>query len=126
MARLQPQKTPQKGNIDKSFLSVIFGNDLIEKELTDKDEEKVDLFEKGLASGIDKEDTVEKAIEKIVKAALASEFGPSFVLQKGSKKMIQTISHGIVSDQQLRHQALIIMDKFADSRTRMPSIRKKG
>ena len=128
MAKLQPRKAPQnsKTEIDKSFLSVILGNKCMEEELTEKDEERVDLFEKGLGANIDRSDTVDNAIEKMVKTALACEFGPSFVIQKGAERMVKTISHGIVTDSELRKQALIIIDRFADQErpTIVPSTRK--
>ena len=118
MAKLQPKKASQKkDNINKNFLSIIFGKDSLAKELTTEDEEKITVFEKGLGSTINKSDTIEQAIEKIVKTALACEFGPSFVSQKNAGKMIKTISYGIGSDPQLRKQALIIMDRFASSKT---------
>lgn len=129
MERLQPRKIPhKKEEMNKNFLSVMFGKEFIDKELSDDDEEKLELFEKGLLSTIDKQDPIEKAIEKIVKTALACEFGPSFVVQKGAERMIKTISHGIITDAQLRKQALIIMDKFASpkasKRIKMPASRK--
>jgi len=130
MVRLQPRKSPQKSkeSMDRSFLPVIFGNKCLEKELTTKDEKKLTLFEKSLGSSISKSDTIDLAIDKIVRTALACEFGPTFVLSKEAQKMIKTISHGIVSDTELRKQALIILDRFADQRKpkvmNVPSTRK--
>lgn len=96
----------------KEFLPVILGKEISE-DLDDSDIEKLDLFEKGLANEINKQDTIEQAITKIVKMALAAEFGPSLVAAKGAKGMIDTITRGIMSDAELRKQALIIVDRFA-------------
>ena len=96
----------------KEFLPVILGKEISE-ELEDEDIEKIELFENGLAKEIKKTDTIDQAVGKIVKMALAAEFGPSLVVAKGAKGMIETITRGIMSDPQLRKQALIIMDRFA-------------
>lgn len=96
----------------KEFLPVILGKQIGE-ELEDEDLEKLELFEKGLANELKSEDTIEQAITKIVKMALASEFGPSLVAAKGAQPMITTITRGITQDPELRKQALIIIDRFA-------------
>ena len=96
----------------KEFLPLILGKELGE-ELEDKEIQKLELFEKGLANELKKNDTIEQAITKIVKMALAAEFGATLVAAKGAKDMITTITRGIMSDAQLRKQALIIVDRFA-------------
>jgi hypothetical protein len=96
----------------KAFLPLILGKDFGE-ELEKKEIEKLELFEKGLANELKKEDTIEQAITKIVKMAVAAEFGPSLVAAKGARAMIETISRSIMSDAELRKQALIIIDRFA-------------
>lgn len=96
----------------KEFLPLILGKELGE-ELEEKEVQKLELFEKGLANELKKNDTIEQAITKIVKMALAAEFGATLVAAKGAKDMITTITRGIMSDAQLRKQALIIIDRFA-------------
>ena len=96
----------------REILPLILGKQVGE-ELEESDLEKLALFEKGLANELDKEDTIEQAITKIVKMALAAEFGPSLVAASGAKKMVETITRGITSDAELRKQALIIIDRFA-------------
>jgi len=85
-----------------------FGEELEEKELS-----KLELFEKGLEGELSKEDTILQAVTKIVKMALAAEFGLSLVAAKGAQKMMVTITSAIMADPQLRKQALIIVDRFA-------------
>jgi hypothetical protein len=96
----------------REFLPLILGKEF-NAELEDKDVAKLELFEKGLEKEIKKDDTIEQAITKIVKMAIAAEFGASLVAAKGARPMIETITRGIMSDAQLRKQALIILDRFA-------------
>lgn len=96
----------------KELLPLILGKDIGE-ELGEKDLEKLALFEKGLEKELGKEDTIEQAVTKIVKMAVAAEFGASLVAAQGAKQMISTISRGILDDPELRKQALIIVDRFA-------------
>ena len=96
----------------REFLPIILGKDVGE-ELEEEDLQKLELFEKGLANELKKEDTIEQALTKIVKMALAAEFGPSLVAAQGAKAMVETITRGISSDPTLRKQALIIIDRFA-------------
>jgi hypothetical protein len=96
----------------KEFLPIILGKEIGE-ELEEKDLKKLELFEKGLANELKKEDSIEQAITKIVKMALAAEFGPSLVAAQGAKAMIENITRGIMIDPELRKQALVIIDRFA-------------
>ena len=119
MAKEQVKNKVQtnKETINKNFLSIILDNKaVVEEDLAPHVKDKIDLFEKGLSNAIFKTDTIDKAIEKVVKTALACEFGPGFVVQKGADKMIKTISAGIISSSELRKQALVIIDKFAETK----------
>lgn len=77
---------------------------------------KLELFEKGLAKELKKDDSIGQAITKIVKLALAAEFGPSLVVAQGAQRMITTISAAITNDPKLRKQALIIIERFTKSK----------
>jgi hypothetical protein len=96
----------------KEFLPLILGQE-IGTELREEEIDKIEMFEKGLANELAKDDTIEQAVTKIVKMALAAEFGATLVAAQGAKKMVTTISRGILSDPDLRKQALIIIDRFA-------------
>lgn len=125
MARLSQTKVTTK-EIDPSFLSVIFDKGKTKEQLKEKERSKIDLFEKGLANELSTSDTIEQAVGKIVKMALACEFGTSLLTKSGSKAMIGTISRGILSDRELRRSALIIADRFATSKkSRMVKLRGK-
>lgn len=95
----------------KEFLPLILGKEP-GKELEGKELKKLELFEKGLANELSKEDSILLAVTKIVKMALAAEFGPSLVKAAGAQRMVETITNAIMRDAQLRKQALIIIDRF--------------
>ncbi len=68
-----------------------------------------------MSNELKKEDTIEQAITKIVRMAVAAEFGASLVVSQGAKEMINTIARGILQDSELRKQALLIVDRFANA-----------
>ncbi len=77
-----------------------------------RSEEKIERFEKLLSENMHLSDSVSEAAEKIVRSALSVEFGDRI---SGStfNKMARTIAAGILSDSELRKQALLIFDRFA-------------
>ncbi|MFA5104015.1 MAG: hypothetical protein WC527_02435 [Candidatus Margulisiibacteriota bacterium] len=78
-----------------------------------KGEEKIEAFEKMLSELLKFSDTIPEAISKMVKAALASEFGSSILDNKKSEIMVKSISGSILADGELRRQALLVIDRFA-------------
>lgn len=78
-----------------------------------EDESKIEQFEKALSGRIDQCDSLSEAVEKIVRAALLIEFGEKIIKGRPAENMIATISHGILGDDDLRKQALIVIDRFA-------------
>lgn len=95
----------------REFLPLILGQDP-DETLGEKEINRLELFEKGLENELSKEDTIEQTVTKIVKMALAAEFGPSLPAAKGAGRMVETITRAILCDPQLRKQALIIVDRF--------------
>lgn len=105
---------PREEAPDKRWMSLIFGPQAaLRRELEEGEEEKIEVFEAGLAKEINCADTIEAAFTKMVRMALACEFGPTFVKSKGAKGMIDTIVRGIMGDTELRRQALLIIDRYA-------------
>ena len=96
----------------KEFLPLILGRDFGE-ELEKEELARLEVFEKGLANELTKEDTIDQAITKIVRMAIAAEFGATLATAPSAKTMIATIARGILGDPQLRIQALIIIDRLA-------------
>ena len=80
-----------------------------------QDPDKIEAFEKKLGSSMLTSDSIGEAVEKVVAAALESEFGIEIMGGKHFKNMVKTISCGIMGDSELRRQALIIIDRFAKS-----------
>ena len=105
--RVREQEWPRERQI-LPFLMTPTG-----KKTSKKKAGNLDLFEKGLAAEIVKTDTIEMAVRKIVRMALCAEFGAAAIKSKNAEHMVQTIVRGILSDPELRKQALIIMDQFA-------------
>lgn len=95
----------------KDILPLILGQEL-EDDLSAKEINKLELFEKGLKNEIKKDDSIELAVTKMVKMALGAEFGPSLVKAQGASQMVGTITRAIMSDAKLRKQALIIIDRL--------------
>ena len=80
-----------------------------------QDQDKIEEFEKKLGASMLTSDSIGEAVEKVVTAALDSEFGPGITSGKHFKNMVKTISCGIMGDSELRRQALIIIDRFSKS-----------
>lgn len=95
----------------REFLPAIlgkeFGEELEEKEIT-----KLELFEKGLAKELKKEESIEQSVSKIIKMALVAEFGAALAASSGAKKMIETITCAIMSNAQLRKQVLFVIGHY--------------
>ena len=113
---------PEKGGDNTGFLSTLFGKDsdfqpimARAEELSKTQERKVSLFEKGLEHNLRAADTIDDAVRKVVKVALAAEFGISLVKAKGANNMVETIMRGIMGDPLLRKQALLIIDRYTGS-----------
>jgi hypothetical protein len=95
----------------RELLPLILGKEL-DGDLNKQEIKKLELFEKGLKNEISKNDTIENAITKVVRMALAAEFGPSLVKAEGAGPMVCSITRAIMSDAKLRKQALIIIDRL--------------
>jgi hypothetical protein len=111
--RGQPVLPEKEWTPSREILPLILGQDP-DKKLGSKEEARLEIFEKGLAKELKKEDSIRQAIGKMVKMALAAEFGPSLVAASGARPMVETIVRAILSDAQLRRQALIIIDRFTN------------
>ena len=78
-----------------------------------KSDDKIEAFENILSEELCLSDNLNEAIEKMVRAALTVEFGRELLAKPLSKNMVKTISSGILSDSELRRQAILIVDRFA-------------
>jgi hypothetical protein len=105
-------RTRKEWSPTKAFLPLILGKEL-DDELNEAELSKLELFEKGLANELSTDDTIEMAVGKIVKMALAAEFGAALVAAKGARSMVDNITQTVLAEPSLRKQALIIIDRFA-------------
>jgi hypothetical protein len=92
-----------QGNLDISAL---------EKKLSSKIDlpklAKSDIFSMRLEDTLEPTHSAKELIERIIKAALEVEFGPSFTLSKGFDRMVSTIADSVITNPELRRQALSV------------------
>lgn len=69
-------------------------------------------FEERLENLIDPNLSAKELAERIVLAALESEFGRNFTLSPGFAKMVNTLADSIVTNPDLRRQALSIASAY--------------
>ena len=72
----------------------------------------LDTFEEKLGSTLDPNLTAKELAERIVTAALESEFGKSFTISRGFAKMVSTLADSIVTNPELRRQALAVASVY--------------
>ena len=68
----------------------------------------LDIFEEKLGEIIDPSLSAKELAERIVVAALESEYGRSFTLTAGFAKMVNTLADSIVTNPELRRQSLAV------------------
>jgi hypothetical protein len=95
------------------ILPLLFGREM-DAAPGRKELKKLELFETGLAKEIKSGDSIEAAITKMVRMALAAEFGASLVTAKGARPMVESITGAIMHDAKLRKQALVLIGRFAN------------
>ncbi|MFC1511157.1 hypothetical protein ACFL5U_02065 [Candidatus Margulisiibacteriota bacterium] len=72
----------------------------------------LESFEEKLEIVIDHNLTAKELAERIVVAALESEFGKNFTLSRGFARMASTLAESIVTNPELRRQALAIASTY--------------
>jgi len=72
----------------------------------------LDNFEEKLEKSINPNLSAKELAERIVSAALESEFGRSFTLSPGFAKMVNTLADSIVTNPDLRRQALAVASVY--------------
>ena len=87
----------------------------------------LDNFEEKLEKLIDPNLSAKELAERIVTAALESEFGKSFTLSRGFDKMVNTLADSIVTNPELRRQALAVASVYVKkNRDSKKDITKRG
>ena len=103
---------PAKDAFLKNFLNITPFEERKSKKLYPKRGSKRDIFEKRLEALLSPSLSAKELIEKIVRAALEVEFGPSFTLSKGFDKMLSAIADAVVTNPDLRRQALAVASVY--------------
>ena len=109
---LQPLRPDEQPSQNTEMFSVLFGQEP-SVQASEEQRQRLDSFEKGLTQELNPSDSIDEAVTKMVRMALAVEFGAALTRAKGAKKMIETIAAGILQDSTLRKQSLLIMDRYA-------------
>jgi hypothetical protein len=86
--------------------------------------EKIEIFHSRMLEQIDPSHSAKELVEKIVKSALEVEYGAAFVLSPGFAKMVSKIADIVVSNPELRRQALSVASVFIDKKMEETRIRK--
>lgn len=69
--------------------------------------------------------SAKELVERIVRAALETEFGPGFTHSKGFDKMVSTIADAIVTNPDLRRESLSIASAYIGKKIKISSANKK-
>ncbi len=72
----------------------------------------LDSFEEKLKSSVEPNLSAKELAERLVVAALESEFGKSFTLTPGFAKMVNTIADAVVTNPDLRRQTLSVASDY--------------
>ncbi len=76
--------------------------------------DKIDIFHSRMSETIDPRHSAKELIEKIVKSALEVEYGAAFALNPGFARMVSKIADVIVSNPELRRQALSVASVYIE------------
>jgi len=109
---LQSRKTIGGSSLKDSFLKSSFDFSRLEQKVKKikkgSPRKKPDQFEARLEEVLEPNLSAKELIEKIVRTALEVEFGHSFTTTPGFAKMVSTIAETVVTNPELRRQALAI------------------
>jgi hypothetical protein len=86
--------------------------------------EKIDIFHSRMLEKIDPRSTAKELVEGIVKSALEVEYGAEFALSSGFGKMVSKIADVVVSNPDLRRQALSVAGVYIDKKMEETKLRK--
>jgi hypothetical protein len=86
--------------------------------------EKIEIFHSRMLEKIDPRSTAKELVEGIVKSALEVEYGAEFALSSGFGKMVSKIADVVVSNPDLRRQALSVAGVYIDKKMEETKLRK--
>jgi hypothetical protein len=86
--------------------------------------EKMEIFHSRMVERIDPSNTAKELVEGIVRSALEVEYGSGFALSSGFGKMVSKIADVVVSNPELRRQALSVAGSYIDKKMEETKLRK--
>lgn len=84
---------------------------------------KINIFSEKMNKHITPGSSAKELVERIVRSALEAEFGTQFTLSPGFGKMVSKLANVVVTNPELRRQALQVASGFIE--TKMREIVKK-
>lgn len=87
--------------------------------------DKIDIFHTRMLDAITPGCSAKDLIEKIVKSALEVEYGAAFTLSPGFAKMVSKLAEVVVTNPELRRQALSVAGTYIDKKMEGTKISKK-
>ena len=86
----------------------------------------MEIFHSRMLERIDPTNTAKELVEGIVKSALEVEYGSGFALSSGFGKMVSKIADVVVSNPELRRQALSVAGVYIDKKMEETKLRKSS
>ncbi len=87
--------------------------------------EKVDQFHERMLEHIEPGHSAKELVEKIVKSALEVEYGVQFTLNPGFARMLSKLADVVVTNPELRRQALAVAGTYIEKKREEVKLRKK-
>jgi hypothetical protein len=78
--------------------------------------DKMEIFNSRMLEQIGPGSSAKELIEKIVKSALEVEFGAAFTLNPGFAKMVSKIADAVVTNPEMRRQALSVASTYINKK----------
>ncbi len=109
-----------KGSLDISSMEAA-----IQARLSDAKKDKEDILATRLEETLEPTLSAKELIEKIIRATLEVEFGHTFTLSKGFASMVGTIADSIITNPELRRQALRVASTYMGKKIRVSKEKSK-
>lgn len=87
--------------------------------------DKIDIFNSRMLEQIGPGSSAKELIEKIVKSALEVEFGAAFTLNPGFNKMVSKIADSVVTNPEMRRQALAVASTYISKKIEGTKLRNE-
>ncbi len=86
--------------------------------------DKLEIFHSRMLEHIEAGSSAKDLVEKIVRSALEVEYGATFTLSPGFAKMVSKLADVVVTNPELRRQALSIASTYIDKKMETSKLRR--